>query len=96
MKVLIVGGSTAAVEGLAAGCQVIAPVCSDNIFMSPLNGFEEFYTKVHDPQELKMAVEQTFQFHDERQNFNAVKEFIPKYLCLDPSLNRWEKLLGGT
>jgi surface carbohydrate biosynthesis protein (TIGR04326 family) len=94
VKILIVGGSTAAVEGLATGCRIITPICSDNIFMSPLKGFEEFYTKVHNPKELRTAIEQTLQHNEKKQNFSMIKNFIPKYLCLDPSLNRWEKLLS--
>lgn len=93
-KILIVGGSTTAVEGLAAGCKVITPIFNDIIFMSPLKGFEEFYIKVHNPQELRMATEQALHYNGEKQNFSQVKKFIPKYLCLDPSLDRWEKLLS--
>jgi len=93
VKILIVGSSAVAVEGLAGGCKVIIPIFSDNMFMSVLNGFEEFYIKVHTPLELRTAIEQSIQCNERKQDLNEIKEFISQYFCLDPSLQRWEKLL---
>ena len=94
VKILIVGISAVAIEGLAGGCKVISPLFSENMFISPLEGFEKFYTKVHNPQELRTAVEQTIQSNRNIQNFCEVKKFISRYWCLDLSLKRWEELLG--
>lgn len=93
VKILIVGSSTVSMEGLARGCEVITPVFSNTMFMSPLKGFEEFYIKVYNPQELRTAIEQSLKHSEKNQNFNKAKEFISQYWCLDPTLKRWEELL---
>jgi len=94
VKILITESSTVAIEGVAGGCKVIAPIFSDNMFLNPLHGFEEFYTRVHNPQELKTTIEHTIQGNGKQQDFSAVNKFISQYWCLDPSLKRWEALLG--
>ncbi len=95
VKILIVGSSTVAIEGLARSCEVITPVFSNKMFMSPMKGFEEFYIKVHNPLELRKAIENSIEHDLKKQNFNRAKEFVSKYWCLDPSLKRWEELLSG-
>ena len=95
-KILITGSSTVAVEGVAGGCQVITPIFSDHMFLNPLDGYEEFYTRIHNPQELSACVHQIIQGNGKQQDFRKAREFISQYWCLDPSLKRWEALLSGT
>lgn len=92
-KILIVGLSTVALEGLAMGCKVIIPVFADNMFMSPLGGFEQFYAKVYNPQELKAVVRKIMERDIPKEPYFKSVEFIREYWCLDKSLKRWEKLL---
>lgn len=93
VKILIVGSSTVAMEGLARCCRVITPIFNDKIFMSPLKGFEELYVNVQNPQELRSAIRQAIQSDRIKQNSDKVKKFISRYFCLDQSLKRWEELL---
>lgn len=93
VKILIVGSSTVSMEGLARCCEVITPIFSNKMFMSPLKGFEEFYIKVYNPQELRTAIEQSLKHNEKKRNFSEAKKFISQYWCLDPSLKRWEELL---
>lgn len=93
VKILITGSSTVAIEGVAGGCKVIAPIFSDHMFLNPLHGFEEFYSRIHNPQELRTSIEQTFQGNGKQKDFSEVNKFISRYWCLDPSLKRWEAML---
>ena len=89
---MLITYSTVALEALAAGCKVIIPVFSDSMFMSPLGGFEEHYSKVDNPAELKTAVDR-YIGHTKDEGFSDAKDFVFKYWCLDKSLKRWEEIL---
>ncbi len=92
-KVVIVGNSTVALEALMTGCKVITPVFNNSMFMSPLQGFEKYYSKVRNAEELRSAVEESLG-NSKIENFLEIKEFILKYWCFDDSLHRWERLLA--
>ncbi|GAG83019.1 unnamed protein product, partial [marine sediment metagenome] len=93
VKILVVADSAVALEALAAGCKVVSPVFSDSMFTSPLKGFEEYYSRVSNPAELKDTIEEFIE-RSEVENFSEVKRFILLYWCLDPSLRRWKELLS--
>ncbi|MFC1807520.1 hypothetical protein ACFL0T_04045 [Candidatus Omnitrophota bacterium] len=95
IKVVIVGSSAVGIEALAGGCKVAIPLFSDYMLMSPLVGFEQFYRKVFNPQELRIAINEML-FSDKQEAFceNEAKRFIAKYWCLDESLKNWEGLLS--
>ena len=92
-KILIVGSSAVAIEGLAGGCRVISPIFSDSITMSHLIGFEKYHIQVFNSEELKDNVEKIIEYSENKENYDEIKKFISSYWCLDMSLIRWEKLL---
>jgi len=92
-KVLIVGSSGVAIEALALGCRVINVVLSDNMTVSYLKGFEEHYTRIYTPEELKLSITSIMQSSGSIENFNTKKDFVSKFWCIDKSLKRWESLL---
>lgn len=89
---VMVGASTVALEALAFGKEVIVPVFSDQMFMSPLAGFESLYHMVYSPGELVSAVERIFKAKEKR-NMNP-EGFISRYWNLDDSLRGWGEVLG--
>lgn len=93
VRIVFVGDSTVALEGLASGCVVILPVFADHMFMSPLAGFEKYYIRISDPAELKNIIERIIGYKERKEEFADIKKFILSYWCLDKSLKRWEKLL---
>lgn len=93
-KILIVGSTTVCLEGLARCCQVISPIFSDKMFMSPLKGYEEFYEKVYDPEELRNIVRKSFENDEKKPICDEAKKFVSRYWCLDPSLKRWKNILS--
>jgi len=93
VRILIVGSSAVAIEALAGGCRVINVILSDNMTMSDLRGFEEFYIRVYNPQELRENVEIIMGNGHEKENSADAKDFVSKYWCLDKTLKRWESLL---
>ncbi len=87
----IVTDSGAGLDGLAAGCQVIVPVFSDNLVMSPLEGpGEELCKKVYNPRELKSLLNLSMDGTD----WDRAKNFVGAYWRLDESLREWEEVLG--
>ncbi len=92
-KIIIVGSSTVALEALIAGCKVITPIISERMIMSPLSGFEKFYSKITSSEELKQAIEKIIRHKENQENQDEFKNFISSYWCLDKSLTRWEQLL---
>jgi surface carbohydrate biosynthesis protein (TIGR04326 family) len=91
---VVVPTSAVAVEALAYGCEVVVPVFSALPAMTPLAGFEEYYHRVHSPEELRHAVER-FRRHGALVDIDDKRAFVRSYWCLDPRLPRWERLLAG-
>jgi len=92
VKILITGSSAVSLDALAAGCKVIVPVFSDTMTINPLEGFEEYYSKVSSPIELKNIIEEYLR-GDSRGYLSDGKNFVSQYWCLDESLKRWEEIL---
>ncbi|MFA5147180.1 MAG: hypothetical protein WC515_07390 [Candidatus Omnitrophota bacterium] len=90
-RVVFVGFSSVALEALASGCFVILPVFADHISMSPLKGFEEYYEKVFDAEELRSAVRKGI--GPGAADPGKGRTFAAGYWCIDRSLKRWEEIL---
>ena len=91
---VLVGFSNVGIEALAFDCKVFIPIFSDGMFMSPLGGFDRFYKKIYNPQELRCNVKMSLQNAEKKEKVSEAKDFVSNYWCLDRSLKRWEKLLA--
>jgi len=91
---VLVGYSNVGLEALMFGCAVFIPVFSDRMFISPLGGFDRFYTKIYNPSDLKEVVERTVRGIGIEENNEEIKSLVSDYWCLDKSLQRWEKLFN--
>jgi len=89
---VMAGASTVALEALALAREIIVPVLSDQMFMSPLAGFESLYHRVYSPEDLARALRNIFDARH-RRNLNP-EWFITRYWNLDPSLKGWGRVLG--
>ncbi|GAG40626.1 unnamed protein product [marine sediment metagenome] len=90
-KIVLVGISSVALEALASECIVILLVFSNVMFMSPLDGFDEFGIKVYSPAQLSEAVKENIRKAPDTREKTA--DFINRYWCLDEALTRWERVL---
>ena len=90
---VLVSTSAVAIDALAYGCEVIVPVFSDVLNMSPILGNEEFYHLVSNANDLKNVVEMVQQGKS-RGEVHKAQEFFRQYWCLDTDLPRWEQLLA--
>lgn len=88
--IVMAGATAVGVEALAFGCRVILPYFSDQMFMSPLAGFDKFYFKVCNPQELKLIVKKLGKTGKSKDNGH----FISSFWYLDETLNKWDELLN--
>ncbi len=88
--IVMAGATTVGIEALAFGCKVILPFFSDQMFMSPLAGFDKFYNKVCNPQELKLIVKKLGKTGKSKDNWH----FISSFWYLDETLNKWDELLN--
>jgi len=91
-RVAIVCGSTVALEAAALGCTVIVPVFADYMFLSPLGGFDKFYSKIYTPGELKELIYAVMK-EKPQKDAREILDFISDYWCLDASLQGWERVL---
>jgi surface carbohydrate biosynthesis protein (TIGR04326 family) len=91
-SLVLVGSSSLAVEALAYGCEVIAPVFASFLPLTPLSGFEEVYERVYSPAGLRAAVER-FLSAGPAQSAAAKRDFVQQYWILDRSLAGWMALL---
>jgi surface carbohydrate biosynthesis protein (TIGR04326 family) len=89
---VLVGFSNVALEALAFGCEVFIPVFSERMFISPLGGFERYYRKIYNAEELKEGVYDLGK-NDRLGIENIDDNFIESYWCLDKSLARWEAII---
>ncbi len=90
---VLVSTSAVAIDALAYGCQVIVPIFSDVLNMSPILGNEEFYHLVSNANDLKNVVEMVQQGKS-RGEVQKARDFLSRYWCLDTDLPRWERLLS--
>jgi surface carbohydrate biosynthesis protein (TIGR04326 family) len=92
---IVMGGeSSVNLEALAYGCQVVAPVLNNAMFMSPLGGSEEFYHRVCDPEELRRAVKDILAGRSSRKSLQEARRLVEEHWNLDESLARWRELLS--
>lgn len=88
-SVVLTATSTIGIEALAFDCDVIIPVFSDFLCMSPLIGFDAFHHTVYTPEALKKTVCSIFERQKPEADFELKQGFINNYWDLDPSLNKW-------
>lgn len=89
----LVSASTVALEALACGCRVIAPVFPDAIQMNPLADFDGWCTIVASPQELGQALADLAAAGPPDDAARGW-EFVNRYWNLDPALPAWTALLN--
>lgn len=92
-SIVLAGTTTTSLEALVFGCDIIVPAFSDQMFMSPLIGFEQFYYKVYSPEEFEKTVRNLIEL--KRRKIVGLKQFLRSYWCLDQALIRWSKLLSS-
>jgi len=92
-SIVLAGTTTTSLEALAFDCDIIVPAFSDQMFMNPLIGFEEFYHKVYSPEEFEKTVINLIE--QKKEKTVKSKQFLESYWCLDPELIRWSKLLSS-
>ena len=89
---VLVGNSTAGIEALAFGCEVLVLTLAASPSLTPLAGHEEFYRPVYAPEDLRTAVEE-FRTSGPHRTFEEKRAFVRAYWSIDPSLSRWRTLL---
>lgn len=90
--IALVSASTVALEALAHGCRVIAPVFPDAIQLNPVAEFEGWCIKVSSPDELReamVALIRTGATADHESSWN----FVKNYWNLSEDLSAWTALL---
>lgn len=85
-------GSTAAIEALAFGCDVIVYFNPETVDKSPLSGFAEYYHKVYDPESLRDTIN-NIRSKKEHQDVEKKQKFVREYWNLDPNLDGWKRIL---
>lgn len=91
---VIVPASTVAVEAIACGCEVIVPVFPDALTLNPLQGFEEYYQRVHNGPQFVAALNKIISEGCSEIKYNNYKEFIRQYWNLDVSMRGWSDLIS--
>lgn len=91
--IVMVGDSTVAIEAMMFNCHVVLPVFNDNMFLSPLCGFEQYYTRVYNPDDLVTTVQSIFNNNFNDAYFEEAKLFVSKYWELNDGLECWMELL---
>lgn len=89
---VLVPSSSVAIEALAFGCEVVVPIFSDFVNMSPLVGYEEYCHQVTSAQELKETMEKIVSGHVANDAAEK-RQFVKKYWALDRTMPKWEQLL---
>jgi surface carbohydrate biosynthesis protein (TIGR04326 family) len=85
--------STVVIEALALGCEVIVPVFPDSISLHPLVGFEKYYHKVTNKEEIRNIVEKILDGYS-LCDIQEYRSFVKKYWDIDKNIPRWSKLLN--
>lgn len=86
--------STVMIEALAFGCEVIVPVYPDILSLNPLVGFEKYYHKITDKEELARTVEKIANGYS-LCDIREYRDFVRKYWDIDRGIPGWMKLLNA-
>lgn len=89
---VVVPSSAVAVEALAYGCPVIAPVFADAMLMNPLVEFPQTCHRVGNPTQLRETWSRIVGAADAGSGA-ALRRFVREYWHLDAELPRWSALL---
>lgn len=94
-KILITGGSTAAVEGLASQCAVIIPRLVSVVDLCPLSHITNMIEYAENPGELKIKVEKTIIKNESPYSFEECRKFVSDYFDILSSDEEYLSRLEG-
>lgn len=90
--IVLVSASTVALEALALGCKIIAPLLPDAIQLNPIADIEGWCSVVSSPTELRKVIEVITSEGPPVEDGQAW-DFVQQYWNLDPQLPSWNRLL---
>jgi len=94
---VIVGSSTAAIDALRNNCEIYVPIFSDHIILSPLSGYDDFFTYVSEPNELGRLIDDHYADSDlirKAKEREMKDQFIEEFWLLEKSLSNWKKVIN--
>jgi len=94
---VIVGSSTAAIDALRNNCEIYVPIFSDHIILSPLSGYDDFFTYVSEPNELCRLIDDHYADSDlirKAKEREMKDQFIEEFWLLEKSLSNWKKVIN--
>ena len=94
---VIVGSSTAAIDAVRNNCKIYVPIFSDHIILSPLSGYDDFFTYVSEPNELCRLIDDHYADSDlirEAKEREMKDQFIEEFWLLEKSLSNWKKVIN--
>ncbi|MGR3218747.1 MAG: hypothetical protein ACUZ8H_02875, partial [Candidatus Anammoxibacter sp.] len=92
-SIVMVGDSTVAIEALMFNCHVVLPVFNDTMFLSPLCGFEKYYKRIFNPDDLVTTVDSIINSNYDETFFDGARQFVSEYWELNEDLVGWKRLL---
>lgn len=97
VEFVIVGSSTAAIDAVRNNCEIYVPIFSDHIILSPLSGYDDFFTYVSEPNELGRLIDDHYVDRDlirEERDREMKDKFIEEFWLLEKSLSNWKKVIN--
>ena len=94
---VIVGSSTAAIDAVRNNCKIYVPIFSDHIILSPLSGYDDFFTYVSEPNELCRLIDDHCADSDLKREAierEMKDQFIEEFWLLEKSLSNWKKVIN--
>lgn len=99
VEFVIVGSSTAAIDAVRNNCEIYVPIFSDHIILSPLSGYDDFFTYVSEPNELGRLIDDHYVDRDlirEERDREMKDKFIEEFWLLEKSLSNWKKVINNS
>ena len=97
VRFVIVGSSTAAIDAVRNNCEIYVPIFSDHIILSPLSGYDDFFTYVSEPNELGRLIDDHYADSDlirKAKEREMKDQFIEEFWLLEKSLSNWKKVIN--
>lgn len=91
---VLVPTSTASIEALAFGCNVILPLVADGILMNPVIDFPEYFITTSSGRQLGTILDHAVPVQTRLTSAQNNRDFIRSYWYLEPALPRWRALLN--
>ena len=92
-KIAITGSSTASVDALKAGCDVIIPILEDMINLNPILPNESLFEKSFASENLSKKIDKIIQIKRDETYYEKVFGYIHDFWNLDKGIPNWKKLL---